>query len=171
MRGGTPGAALELLEHRCGLGASERCELLQITFGAGVDLVQLADQVERASGFRVIWLGVLELSEAVRPTACKDDMALRASARFVGLERIANDHAPVLADEQRERRRALVFADAVDDRTGRGEAPHLPRLGAGPVEPRPARLIQADHRLLHHVLAQSGDRDLQSLRDRVELVP
>src|SRR5690606_38377218 len=119
----------------------------------------------------MIRLRLFELAKAMRPAPSEDDAGGRARAGFVCLERVANDHALVLADEQLERRRALVTTDAMHDGAGRRETPHLPRLGPGTVEPRPAGLIKTDHRLLHHVLGETGDRDLQPLRDDVELIP
>lgn len=57
------------------------------------------------------------------------------------------------------------------DDARRGEAPHLPRLGALAVEPRPARLIETDHWLRLHLLEQGVVDNRESLRDRVREIP
>src|SRR5437762_943881 len=107
----------------------------------------------------------------MRMASREDDVGYVARAGAVRRECIAHDHAPVLADEPLEGLRALVTANAMHDRTGRRETPHLPWLGTSTVEPRPAGLVEPDHRLLHHMLDETSDRDLQSLRDAVELIP
>ena len=59
----------------------------------------------------------------------------------------------------------------MNDDTRRRETPHLPGLGIDGVEPRPACLVQADHRLGEYMPEQRGVDALQAMGDRIGQIP
>src|SRR5262249_47897130 len=94
-----------------------------------------------------------------------------ASARFMSPERISDDRADVVSDERGERRSALVIANAMHDDGRRSQAPDLPRLAAGDLEPFPTGLVEPDHGLCLDVVEQRRVDQLEPLRDRVREIP
>src|SRR6188474_2882854 len=118
----------------------------------------------------MIGRGFLKLSVDVRPTARQFDPRPIARTGFVGLERIANDDAVVMTHEIFESRRTLVVANAVADKSGSSDAPHLPGLAGLVFQTFPARLIESDHGLLERVLHQRGIIRFEPSRQRIELI-
>lgn len=105
------------------------------------------------------------------PATRQHDARTLARSGLVRPERVAYDHAVVVADQLDERRRALVVADAVIDRLLRAQAPHLPGLTALVVEPLPAGLVEPDHALCHQVLVERRVMRDELCAERVHEIP
>src|SRR5690606_8845600 len=89
----------------------------------------------------------------------------------VGAERIAHDDTDEISNQLLERSGALVIADSMNHDAGRGQAPHLPRLGVAIAKAFPPGLIEADHWLGDYSLEQRLIQGRQAFRDRPELIP
>jgi len=87
------------------------------------------------------------------------------------LERITSDDAAIIANQRLESIGALVITNAMHDDSRRGQAPHLPRLVAFAIEPRPARLIEPYYRLREHTGEQGSRRRLEPSAERAQLIP
>lgn len=162
---------VELVENRPKLRATQLGTVHKVVTRAVVDVVERTDPRECALGLRVIRQRVSEAAKHVSPTSRKHDAGAHPRSGAMGRKRITDDDAAMVPDELGERRGALVLADPVHDDTGRGEAPHLPRLGVDTLEPGPAGLIQAEHRQPQHVVEERDVDPLESMRDRVGQIP
>jgi hypothetical protein len=124
----------------------------------GLDVVELADQVERFAGLGEGRLALEELPPHMSPavgerearTAAGSIAAVRSQGG-VGAVAIAHDDAAVRRQDLRRGARRAAGIDAVEDGIGRRHRPGVPALGAALLEQRPRRLVGADHRRREHV--------------------
>ena len=86
-------------------------------------------------------------------------------------QRVAHDHAVVLADQRLERLGALVVANAMTDEARRGDAPHLPGLVLLAVEALASSSGRARSRDATGALEQRRVSEPKPSRQRVELIP